>query len=250
MRDSGKPPNRWDFDRRVRAAKWPRHASPSRGRSRLHQVGPAIPADRDRVRALIVGAIDQHAAHAHLAQFAKGNLLRALAHHRDQSTSAARFIAGLLRFFTLIQCLHGPPRYGRSRCFDTRPSRPIWHAARNRSGPISPCSKGVPKMPSGWRASSRARRGCDEHQRRPSDAVRHTCRLQPMLKGAGAISRGRQGPLLFQRSGAVPRWTRSLQRRRAGARSLRRCPLFCHLPEGEQVTANRMRLHCHSAPKL
>src|SRR6516164_7637996 len=37
----------------------------------------------------------------------------------------------------------GPPLYARSQCFDTSPSRPIWHAALKRSGPISPRSNGL-----------------------------------------------------------------------------------------------------------
>jgi predicted transposase YbfD/YdcC len=57
----------------------------------------------------------------------------------------------------LIQSGDRPARYGRSRCFDTRPSKPMLQAARNRSGPISPCSKGAMKMPSGRRESSSAR---------------------------------------------------------------------------------------------
>jgi len=43
--------------------------------------------------------------------------------------------------------------YGRSRRFDTNPSRPMLQAARNRSGPISPRSNGLIKMPSGRRAN-------------------------------------------------------------------------------------------------
>ena len=40
---------------------------------------------------------------------------------------------------------------------ETMPSSPMLQAARKRSGPISPCSKGLMKMPSGRRASSRSR---------------------------------------------------------------------------------------------
>ena len=43
-------------------------------------------------------------------------------------------------------------RYGGSRRLLTSPSSPIWHAARNRSGPISPRSNGLMKMPSEWSA--------------------------------------------------------------------------------------------------
>ena len=39
----------------------------------------------------------------------------------------------------------------------TKRSKLIRQAARNRSGPISPCSKGAAKMPAGRRAKSRAR---------------------------------------------------------------------------------------------
>jgi len=48
-------------------------------------------------------------------------------------------------FLTFIQCLDRPAMYGRPRCFETRPSRPIWHAARNNSGPISRRSNGFTK---------------------------------------------------------------------------------------------------------
>lgn len=65
-----------------------------------------------------------------------------------------RSIAGWLRFFTLIQCFCRLPRYGRSRCLDTRSSRPIRHAALKRSGPISPRSNGATVIPSGRRANS------------------------------------------------------------------------------------------------
>jgi hypothetical protein len=41
-------------------------------------VGPWVAADRDRMRALIVGAIDQDAAHAALAHFSEGDLVRAV----------------------------------------------------------------------------------------------------------------------------------------------------------------------------
>jgi hypothetical protein len=54
------------------------------------------------VAAAVVGAIDQQPAHAHLAQLGEGDLLRPL-RHLDQSTSAARFIAGLFGFLILIQ---------------------------------------------------------------------------------------------------------------------------------------------------
>jgi hypothetical protein len=65
-----------------------------------------------------------------------------------RNESKARSIAGCFRFFTLIQCFCRPPRYGRSRCLGTRPSRPNSQALRNRSGPISPCPKSLRKMPS------------------------------------------------------------------------------------------------------
>ena len=68
-----------------------------------------------------------------------------------------RDIAGCFRFFTLIQSGDRPARYGRSRRFETKPSKPKLQAARNRSAPISPCSKSLTKMPSGRRANSRAR---------------------------------------------------------------------------------------------
>ena len=41
------------------------------------------------------------------------------------------------RFLILIQCFDLPPRYGRSRCLETKLSNPIWQAARDRSGPTS-----------------------------------------------------------------------------------------------------------------
>ena len=59
-----------------------------------------------------------------------------------------RDIAGCFRFWILIQCGERPARYGRSLCFDTKPTRPSRQAWRNRSGPISPCSKSLRKMPS------------------------------------------------------------------------------------------------------
>jgi hypothetical protein len=62
-----------------------------------------------------------------------------------------------LGFFTFIQWGDRPTRYGRSRCLETRPSSPMLQAARNRSGPISPCSNGAMKMPSLRRLRSRAR---------------------------------------------------------------------------------------------
>ncbi len=58
-------------------------------------------------------------------------------------------------FFTFTQCGDRPERYGRSRRFDTKPSSPILQAARNRSGPISPCYNGAMKMPSVRQAKSR-----------------------------------------------------------------------------------------------
>jgi hypothetical protein len=57
--------------------------------------------------------------------------------------------------FTLTQLGDVPGRLARSRCFETIPSRPNSHALQNRSGPISPCSNGAVKMPSGRRASRR-----------------------------------------------------------------------------------------------
>jgi hypothetical protein len=71
----------------------------------------------------------------------------------------------------LVQNFCLPPRYGRSRCLETRPSRPMRHAARNRSGPISPRSKGATVMPSGRRANSCSRlvlRMCRGSDRRSS----------------------------------------------------------------------------------
>jgi len=38
-------------------------------------VGPWVAADRDRVRALIVGVKDKQPAHAHIAHFGKGDFL-------------------------------------------------------------------------------------------------------------------------------------------------------------------------------
>ena len=76
-----------------------------------------------------------------------------------------RSIAGCSRFLTLTQWGDRPARYGRSLCFDTKPSRPIRQACRNRSGPISPCSKSARKMPLTRLAKSRASlflRRCNE----------------------------------------------------------------------------------------
>jgi hypothetical protein len=39
---------------------------------------PAIGADCDRVAATMVGAIDKHPAHAHVAHLSEGDLLRAV----------------------------------------------------------------------------------------------------------------------------------------------------------------------------
>jgi hypothetical protein len=69
-----------------------------------------------------------------------------------------RSVEGLCaRFFTLIQCGDFPPRYSRSRRFETNPSSPRLQAARNRSGPTLPVSKGLMKIPSGWLRRSRSR---------------------------------------------------------------------------------------------
>ena len=68
-----------------------------------------ITADRDRVTALVVGAVDQHTAYTRSAHLAEHDLLRAF-HWRDQSTSAARFIAGDVGFLTLIQLVERPAR--------------------------------------------------------------------------------------------------------------------------------------------
>ena len=48
------------------------------------------------MRALIVGAIDEQSAHAHVAHYGEGDLLRAGGH--GQSTSATRLIAGVFWF--------------------------------------------------------------------------------------------------------------------------------------------------------
>jgi hypothetical protein len=56
-------------------------------------VRPLVGADRDGVAALVIRAINQDTANAGFSHLAEGDLLRALC-HRDQSTSAARFIAG------------------------------------------------------------------------------------------------------------------------------------------------------------
>ena len=70
---------------------------------------------------------------------------------------AALVNAGCARFLILTQCRNRPPRYRLSRCFETMPSSPIRQAWRNRSRPISPCSKSLRKIPSTRRASSRER---------------------------------------------------------------------------------------------
>jgi hypothetical protein len=54
--------------------------------------------------ALVVRAVDQPPAHAHLAHLANCYFLRAV-HH---STSLARFMAGDFGFLTLTQSLQGP----------------------------------------------------------------------------------------------------------------------------------------------
>jgi hypothetical protein len=41
-------------------------------------IGPWVAADRDQVRALIVGTIDEDAAHPHVAHLGEGDLGRAL----------------------------------------------------------------------------------------------------------------------------------------------------------------------------
>jgi hypothetical protein len=64
-------------------------------------IRPAVGVDCDGMAAFVIGAIDQNAAYSHVAHLAEGDLGRALG-HRDQSTSAARFIAGEFGFFTLI----------------------------------------------------------------------------------------------------------------------------------------------------
>jgi hypothetical protein len=73
-------------------------------------IGPLIGIDGDAVATVIVRAIDQQTTHAHLAHFAEGDFLGPLHHRDDQSTSAARFMAGLFGFLTLTQCQQGPPR--------------------------------------------------------------------------------------------------------------------------------------------
>ena len=45
------------------------------------------------------------------------------------NASITRSIAGCFRFLTLIQSGDRPARYGRSRRFDTRPSKPMLQAA-------------------------------------------------------------------------------------------------------------------------
>ena len=88
---------------------------------------------------------------------------------------SSRPMAGWLRFFTVIQCFCRPPRYVRSRCLETNPWRPMRQAARNKSGPISPGSKGATVMRSGRRAKAfpgrsfrrcKGRRADDRHPRR------------------------------------------------------------------------------------
>ena len=69
-------------------------------------VGPLIRANRLRVRALVILAIDHDTAHAHVAHIAETDFLVALSHR--QSISASRIIAGLFRFLTLIQCFDLP----------------------------------------------------------------------------------------------------------------------------------------------
>jgi hypothetical protein len=44
---------------------------------RPHMIGPSVSADRGRMAAPIIRAIDQQAANAHVAQLGKGDLLRA-----------------------------------------------------------------------------------------------------------------------------------------------------------------------------
>src|SRR5438045_7022737 len=103
--------------------------------------------------AMVVRAIDQQSANAHLAHFAHCNFL-VLSHQR---ISSMRFTDGCFGFLTLSQCGDGPARYLLSRRLETMPSSPNLQAARNRSEPISPASNGATKMPSGRRARSRAR---------------------------------------------------------------------------------------------
>src|SRR5271165_6784181 len=89
--------------------------------------------------ALVLAAIDQHLPRAGFAHLAEGDF--------HASLSVTRIIAGCALFLTFTQSFDRPGRYGRSRRFDTKPSNPIPQAARNRSGPISPCSNGA--TPSG-----------------------------------------------------------------------------------------------------
>ena len=102
---------------------------------------------------------------------------------------------------TLIQCCDRPAWQGRSRRFETNPSRPNSHALRNRSGPISLCSKSLTKMPSGRRASSRARlvlrsTGLDPaNRRRPSPTHR---RRRAELLHCACRNGGRRNPNIRQ----------------------------------------------------
>ena len=47
---------------------------------------------------------------------------------RPLNASITRSIAGCVRFFNLIQYFDRPPRYGRSRRFDIKPSSPMIQA--------------------------------------------------------------------------------------------------------------------------
>src|SRR6476660_10199322 len=68
----------------------------------------------------------------------------------QENVSITRCIAGCLRFLALTQCRERPVAVLRDQSLQP-------HQWRNRSGPISPCSKSLRKIPSTRRASSRQR---------------------------------------------------------------------------------------------
>ena len=107
-----------------------------------------------------------------------------------------------------------PPTPCRSRRFETSPSSPIMQVWRNRSGPISPCSNGATKIPSGRRASSRARlvlRRLNGRARRstPSSADQGEQRAQHLdllLRGVARCSSCTSKAYRFAESPRRPAW--------------------------------------------
>src|SRR6516164_5038477 len=91
---------------------------------RRQLVGPAVAADRDRMAAVVVRAIDQEPAHAALANFGKGDFLGSVgqAHnlpHRGEGASTEF----LLRLAYSRFCRR---LFGKQNCFSRNFSHPLW----------------------------------------------------------------------------------------------------------------------------